>query len=200
MLRLLCPLDFWETADQLLCATQHGHSIVHSLNGNKEILLWLLPSLNCELLGVHGQQYHICLYLDHLLGSDERQTQDYIINYKGWSLSICWDHIPFLKWSAFNSWEFNNAYTQLDHIWLYFLWKNTVQWFDDICKNWMVTVQKRTSPCFHIQPWNKLCGAHGTRGRSSSRTRFSQSDQQPTWKYISSEHLYLIRKVLSMCH
>lgn len=43
------------------------------------------------------------------------------------------DHILFLKWSVFNNWEFNKVQTKLDHIWLYFLWKNTVQWFDDIC-------------------------------------------------------------------
>lgn len=31
---LLGPLDFWETAHQLLSATQHGHSVLHSLEGN----------------------------------------------------------------------------------------------------------------------------------------------------------------------
>lgn len=29
---LLSPLDFWETANQLLGATEHGYCILHSLN------------------------------------------------------------------------------------------------------------------------------------------------------------------------
>lgn len=32
---LLGPLDFWEAADQLLGAAQHGYGIVHSLNGQQ---------------------------------------------------------------------------------------------------------------------------------------------------------------------
>lgn len=31
---LLGPLDFWETANQLLSATEHGYCVLHSLNGN----------------------------------------------------------------------------------------------------------------------------------------------------------------------
>lgn len=31
---LLGPLDFWETAEQLLSAAQHGYCILHSLNAN----------------------------------------------------------------------------------------------------------------------------------------------------------------------
>lgn len=31
---LFGPLDFWETANQLLSATEHGYCVLHSLNGN----------------------------------------------------------------------------------------------------------------------------------------------------------------------
>lgn len=31
---LLGPLDFWETAEQLLSAAQHGHCSLHILNAN----------------------------------------------------------------------------------------------------------------------------------------------------------------------
>lgn len=31
---LLGPLDFWKTANQLLSATEHGYSVLHSLNGD----------------------------------------------------------------------------------------------------------------------------------------------------------------------
>lgn len=31
---LLSPLDFWETANQLLSATERGYCVLHSLNGN----------------------------------------------------------------------------------------------------------------------------------------------------------------------
>lgn len=96
MLHLLCPLNFWETANQLLCATEHGNCIVHSLNGNnhqpKKPLYDYCPQITHCIVKCFvdtEKQYHICLNMDHLLGSDERQTQDYIINYKAWSLSIC---------------------------------------------------------------------------------------------------------------
>lgn len=31
---LLGPLDFWEAANQLLSAAEHGYCVLHSLNGN----------------------------------------------------------------------------------------------------------------------------------------------------------------------
>lgn len=120
------------------------------------------------------------------------------------------DHILFLKWSVFNNWEFNKVHTELDHIWLYFLWKNTVQWFDDICAiiwtqiGWWLSKRgpHHVFTYSHETSFVELRGQEGEVPLTPGFHKVISNPPENTFHQgtLTSEHIYLIIEVSSMCH